>query len=193
MRKILTTLLLILHLCAIGQVDNDSLQNDSEKLKTDILNKCQIISTTSDSIINISTEENFFEQSFNGTDITILLLKGEIIKISAKSKTKKGLLISEVYYWDKQEIREFQTLEFAEGKSKKGQWRNSKGKPSWEFNTFIDNNEIRAATTNGLTNEPIDKWNYKFAEIGDKLNKGIRKLEHYVEKKIKKTGHGQSH
>src|SRR5688572_26956539 len=111
MRVILITLILTLHLCATGQV-SDSIAIDSEKLKADILKKCQVISTTSDSVINLSTKENFFEQSLNGTDITILLLKGEIIKISAKAKTKKGVLISEVYYWDKQEIREFQTLEF---------------------------------------------------------------------------------
>ncbi len=122
----------------------------------EIQRKCSKIYDTKDSTIFLLTKSTFYKNAESGTNIIVDSYKGKINRIVAFTTTRTGLLGVEFYFWDSQIIMIYETMEYYDEDSPKGQIRNFKNIPYWESRFYINNNKLVAHRHSGRKGMGID-------------------------------------
>ena len=145
MRYIITYFLFLTFFCTNGQ---EITFGDTSMIKS-IQSKCSTIYDTKDTTTFLMTKTIFSKNAIGATNLIIDSYKKKITRIVAVTTMQEGQLGVEFYYWDSQIIMIYETMEYYEEISPKGQIRNFKNIPYWESRFYIDNNKSVAQRLSG--------------------------------------------
>ncbi len=152
MRNLTSCILILVSFNAFGQ---EITVGDTTMIR-EIQRKCSIIYDTKDSTIFLLTKSTFYKNAESGTNIVVNSYKGKINRIVTFTTTRTGLLGVEFYFWESQVIMIYETMEYYDEDSPKGQIRNFKNIPYWESRFYINNNKIVAHRHSGRKGIGID-------------------------------------
>jgi hypothetical protein len=135
----------LISICGYGQ---EITFGDTTEIR-EIQRKCSKIYDTNDSTIFLLTKVTFYRKAKGGTNIIAYSYKNRINRIVAFTTTRKGLQGVEFYFWDSNIIMIYETMEYYDVDSPKGQIRNFKNIPYWESRFYINNSKLVAHSHSG--------------------------------------------
>jgi len=145
MKNLINCILILASSCVYGQ---EIIFGDTAIIRN-TQSKCSIIYDTKDTTVFLLTKATLFKNAISGTNLIVDSYKKKITRIVAFTTTQNGLLGVEFYYWDNRIIMIYETMEYYEEDSPKGQIRNFKNIPYWESRFYIDNNKLVAHRHSG--------------------------------------------
>ena len=138
MKNLIASLLILASVRAASQ---EMVFGDTAMIRS-IQTKCSTIYDRKDSTTFLLTRVLFSDEATGGTNLSVDSYKKKISRIVAFTTTSKGLLGVEFYYWGSSIIMIYETMEYFEEDSPKGQIRNFRNIPYWESRFYFANNKL---------------------------------------------------